>query len=147
VLQEIIAFVSRVIPTYHAASKLLYTPEYGRMIDLLSKVLKIAPDGEVLLMREDLPAEKAITAVLLAAHVSNKFEKRPSDELFAEEIARSVGKALKTVRNTIAELQKQGLVERATRGTYRITAAGIMNMDQELQASQRGPEGGVAEKV
>jgi len=139
--------VSRVIPTYHAASRLLYAPEYGRMTDSLSEVLKITPEGEVLLLREDLPAEKSITAVLLAAHISNKFEKRPSDELFAEEIARSVGKALKTVRNTIAELQKQGLVERATRGTYRITAAGIMKMDQELQASQKGPEGGVAEKV
>ena len=139
--------MSRVIPTYHAASRLLYAPEYERMIDSLSEVLKITPDGEVLLLREDLPAEKSITAVLLAARISNKFEKRPSDELFAEEIARSVGKALKTVRNTIAELQKQGLVERATRGTYRITAAGIMKMDQELQASQKDPEGGVAEKV
>lgn len=91
-----------------------------------------------------MPAEKAITAVLLAARISNKFEKRPSDELFAEEIARSAGKALKTVRNTIAELQKQGLVERAARGTYRITTAGVMKMDQELQAPQRGPEGGIS---
>ncbi len=117
------------------------------MIDSLSTIVKIAPDGQILLLRADLPAEKAITAVLLAAHISNKFEKRPSDELFAEEIARFVGKALKTVRNTIAELQKQGLVERAARGTYRITTAGIMKMEQELAASQRGPEGGVSEKA
>ena len=147
VLQEVVAFVSRVIPAYDAASKLLYVPEYGKMIESLSKVLRITPGGQVLLLREDLPAEKAITAVLLGAHVSNKFQKRPSDELYAEEIARSVGKALKTVRNTIAELQKQGLIERAARGTYRIATAGIMKMEQELQASQTGLEGGVSQEA
>ncbi|WP_455286201.1 hypothetical protein [[Eubacterium] cellulosolvens] len=147
VLEEILAFVSRVIPAYDAASKLLYIPEYGKLVDSLSKVLRITPDGEVLLLQEDLPAEKAITAVLLGAHVSNKFQKRPSDELYAEEIARSVGKALKTVRNTIADLQKQGLIERAARGTYRIATAGIMKMEQELQTSQSGLEGGGCEEA
>ena len=147
VLQEVVSFVSRVIPAYDAASKLLYIPEYRAMVDSLSKVLRITPDGQVLLLREDLPAEKAITAVLLGAHVSNKFQKRPSDELYAEEIARSVGKALKTVRNTIAELQKQGLIERAARGTYRIATAGIMKMEQELQGSQSGLEGGVSQEA
>lgn len=135
-----IAFVSRVIP----ASKVVYTPEYGKMIDSLVTILKIAPDGQVLLLREDLPAEKAVTAVLLGAHVSSKFQKRPSDELYAEEIARSVGKALKPVRDTIAELQKQGLIERAARGTYRIATTGIMKMEQELQGWQSGLEGGVS---
>lgn len=147
VLQEVMAFVSRVIPAYDAASRLLYTPEHGKLIDSLSRIVKIAPDGQVLLLREDLPAEKAITAVLLGAHVSSKFQKRASDELYAEEIARSVGKALKTVRNTIAELQKQGLIERAARGTYRIATAGIMKMEQELQVSQNGSEGGTSQKV
>ena len=146
VLHEVLAFLSRVIPTYDAASKLLYLPEYGTLLDSLSKILKIAPDGQVLLLQQDLPAEKAVTAVLLAAHVASKFQKRPSDELYAEEIARSVSKALKTVRNTIAELQKQGLIERAARGTYRITSAGIMKMEQELQTSSGGLEVGVAQK-
>jgi DNA-binding transcriptional ArsR family regulator len=146
VLQEVVAFVSRVIPAYDAASKLLYIPQYETMIRSLSSILRIAPDGQVLLLREDLPAEKAITAVLLGAHVSNKFQKRQSDELYAEEIGRSVGKALKTVRNTIAELQKQGLIERAARGTYRIAIAGMMKMEEELQGSQSGLEGGNSQK-
>jgi DNA-binding transcriptional ArsR family regulator len=146
VLREMLAFLSHVIPSYNAASKLLYLPEYGALLDSLSKILKIAPDGQVLLLQQDLPAEKAITAVLLGAHVASKFQKRSSDELYAEEIARSVSKALKTVRNTIAELQRQGLIERAARGTYRITTAGIMRMEQELQASAQGLEGGVTQK-
>ena len=146
VMQEVLAFVSRAVPGYDAASKLLYIPEYTKMLDSISRMLKITPDGQVLLLQENLPAEKAITSVLLGAHVANKFQKRPSDELYAEEIARSVSKALKTVRNTIAELQKQGLIERATRGTYRITTAGIMKMEQELQASPNGLEGGVPQK-
>jgi DNA-binding transcriptional ArsR family regulator len=146
VFREMLAFLSRAIPSYDAASKLLYLPEYGTLLDSLSKILKIAPDGQVLLLQDDLPAEKAVTAVLLGAHIASKFQKRSSDELYAEEIARSVSKALKTVRNTIAELQKQGLVERAARGTYRITTTGIMKMEQELQASPGGLEGGVSEK-
>jgi hypothetical protein len=145
VLQEMLAFLSRAVPGYDAASKLLYVPEYGTLLDSLSKILKIALDGQVLLLQENLPAEKSITAVLLGAHVANKLQKRSSDELYAEEIARSVGKALKTVRNTIAELQKQSLIERAARGTYRITTAGIMKMEQELKASSGGFEGGVSQ--
>ena len=146
VLQEVLAFLSRAIPGYDAASKLLYVPEYGTLLDSLSGILKIAPDGQVLLLQENLPAEKSITAVLLGAHVANELQKRSSDELYAEEIARSVGKALKTVRNTIAELQKQSLIERSARGTYRITTAGVMKMEQELQASLGGFEGGVHQK-
>jgi len=146
VLQEVLAFLSRAIPGYDAASRLLYAPEYGNLLDSLSKILKIAPDGQVLLLQENLPAERSITTVLLGAHLASKFQKRSSDELYAEEIARSVGKALKTVRNTIAELQKQGLIERAARGTYRITTAGIMKMEQELQTPSGGFEGGVSQK-
>jgi DNA-binding transcriptional ArsR family regulator len=142
VMQELLAFISRVIPTYDAASRLTYLPDYQRIVDSLSTVVKIAPDGQVLLLREDLPAEKAITTVLLGAFISSKFQKRSSDELYAEEIARSVKKALKTVRNTIAELQKGGLIERAARGTYRIATAGVMKMEQEL-AAQSGSAGGV----
>ena len=78
--------------------------------------------------------------------MANKFQKRSNDELYAEEIGRSVSKALKTVRNTIAELQKQGLIERAARGTYRITTAGIMKMEQELRTSPDDFEGGVSQK-
>jgi len=147
VLKETIAFVSRNVPAYDAASKLLYLPEYGKMVDSLSKILKITPDGQVLLLQQDFPTEKAITAILLGAHLSHKFQKRSSDELYGEEIARSVGKALKTVRNAIAELQKQGLIERAARGTYRIATAGIMRMEQELQASPSGLEGGGSQKA
>ncbi len=146
VLREVVAFVSRVVPTYAAASRLLYVPEYERLTDSLSKVAKITTDGQVLLLRDDLPAEKAITVVLLGAHVASKFQKRSSDELYAEEIARSVGKALKTVRNTIAELQREGLLERAARGTYRIAASGIMKTEKELQTFQTTPEGGVSQK-
>lgn len=146
VLRELIAFISRSIPAYDAASKLIYLPDYDKMINSLSSVLRITPDGQVLLLRNDMPAEKAIIAVLLGAFVSSKFQKRSSDELYAEEIARSVGKALKTVRNTIAELQKEGLIERAARGTYRIATAGIMKMERELSAQESGPAGGAPEK-
>ena len=146
VIQEVLAFLSRAIPGYDAASKILYVPQYGALLGSLSRILRIAPDGQVILLQQNLPAEKSITAVLLGAQVANKLQKRSSDELYAEEIARSVGKALKTVRNTIAELQKQSLIERATRGTYRITTAGMMKMEQELQASPVGPEGGVSQK-
>jgi flavin-binding protein dodecin len=146
VLREVVAFLSRAVPGYDAASKLLYVPQYGDLFDSLSRTLKVAPDGQVLLLQEDLPAEKAVTTVLLGAHLANKFQKRSSEELYAEEIARSVSKALKTVRNTIAELQKQGLIERATRGTYRITTAGIMKMEQELHTSPSSLEGGTSQE-
>ncbi len=71
------------------------------------------------------------------AYLAAKFAKRPSDSLNIEEIATAVSKAPKTIRNTIVNMQKIGLIERADRGNYRITQKGLMGLEDSLKLSDR----------
>ena len=121
VVKEILGFIAKAIPGYDALSKFVYSPDYDELLRDISPLVNITNDGQPILFRAGLPAEQAILLSLLASHVAAKLGKRASEEAFSEEIAQSIGKAVKTIRNTIAELQKSGMVERATRGAYKIT--------------------------
>jgi len=144
VLREVIKFVLKIFPNYQIASKIMFTPDYLAMMSDISTFTNIAPNGEVILLKSTLSADEAIGLVLLGAHVANKIGKKESDELSVEEISRSVGKAVKTTRNTIAEMSKAGIVERTGKGSYRITNAGIREVHEaakallETESSQTG---------
>lgn len=125
VIEEVIRFISRVAPQYDIGARILFVPDYARLLDDLSQVVKVTQSGEILLEQANVPADRAVLFVLAGAHVAKRFGKRESDELTAEEVARAVGKAVKTIRNTIAGLQKTGFVERAARGAYRISTPGL----------------------
>jgi biotin operon repressor len=128
VIEEVVQFISRVAPHYDIAAKLVFVPDYARLLDELSRIIKVTSDGEVLLQQSGLPADKAILLTLAGAKVAKRFGKREREDLSAEEIARAVGKTSKTIRNNIAALQNAGMVERVSRGSYRITEQGMMQI-------------------
>ena len=67
------------------------------------------------------------------AHLASKFVRRPTDSLNTEEIATAVSKAPKTIRNTMVNMQKAGLIERTDRGNYRITQKGLMELENSFK--------------
>jgi len=134
VLREVIKFVSKVFPNYEIASKIMFTPDYLAMMNDISTFINITPSGEVMLLKSTLSADEAIGLVLLGAHVANKIGKKESDEFSVEEISHSVGKAVKTIRNTIAEMSKAGIVERTGKGSYRITTTGMREVHEAAKA-------------
>jgi hypothetical protein len=144
VLREVIKFVSKIFPKYEVASKMIFTPDYLAMITDISAFINISPNGEVILLKCTLSADEAIGLILLGAHVASKIGKKESDELSVEEISRSIGKAVKTIRNTIAEMSKAGIVERTGKGSYRITTTGMREVHEaakallETESSQTG---------
>ena len=71
VMREIIQFAVKFLPNYNLASKLTFSPDYTSMIDDLSEKVKITPEGEGLLIKQDLSAENSIALVLLASKVAN----------------------------------------------------------------------------
>jgi len=62
-----------------------------------------------------------------------KVGRRSSDGTTAEEIAQVTGKAQKTVRKTLAQMLRLGLVERAERGSYRITVLGLKELRETMR--------------
>jgi hypothetical protein len=139
IVPQILQFLLQAVPAYDLAKKLVYVPNLAGLADKISEIAKMTNTGQLLLTRNDLPAEKAITIVLFMAHLAGKMGKRDADSLSIEEIATGVGRAPKTIRNILVELQKGGVIERAERGRYRITAKGLMGLENSLpSAPQKG---------
>lgn len=143
VLIELMKFFSKIHPALEIVSKISFTPDYVQLTEVLSEFVNIGPDGEVILVKSGLSADKAIGVVLLGAYVAKKIGKKPSDDMSVEELASSTRKALKTVRNTIVEMAKSNILERTGRGTYRITTIGMKELIEDLAAaSETQSQGG-----
>ncbi len=125
VVREIMQFAARVLPNYSLASKLTFSPDYSSMVDDLSELVKLTPEGEVVLWKTGMSAENTIALVLLAVRVANAVGTRPTAEMSPDTISRAIGKAVKTVRNTLAMMVKTGVVERTSEGNYKLTIQGI----------------------
>ncbi len=125
VVREVVQFAAKVLPNYTLASKLTFSPDYSSMVDDLSQTVKLTPDGEVVLINTEMSAENSILTVLLAARVANAVGTRARVDMEAEAISKAIGKAVKTVRNTLAMISKTGVVERTSDGSYKLTIQGI----------------------
>jgi len=139
IIPQILQFLSQAVPTYDLARKLLYVSDLAGLTDKIADYAKMTNTGQLLLTRNDLAADKAILNILFMAYLADKTAKRKSDSLSIEEIANGVGKAPKTIRNMIVELQRSGFLERSDRGRYKITAKGLMQLETSiLNGSQKG---------
>ena len=134
IIPQIMQFLSQAIPAYDLAKKLVYIPDLAGLADKVSEFAKMTNTGQLLLTRNDLPAEKAIEILLFMAHLAGKMGRRDADSLSIGEIAIGVGKASKTIRNVIVGLQKTGVIDRADRGRYRITSKGLMELESSLSS-------------
>src|SRR3972149_5185336 len=134
VVREVMHFAAKVLPNYSLASKLTFSPDYSAMVDDLSENVKLTPEGEVVLLKHKMPAENSIALVLLAVRVANAVGTRPTTDMSPEAMSRAIGKAVKTVRNTLALLVKTGVVERTPEGNYKLTIQGIRKSHEIAKA-------------
>jgi hypothetical protein len=137
IIPQILQFLSQAVPAYDLAKKLVYVPDAASLADKVSEFAKMTSTGQLLLTRNDIPAEKAISILLFMAHLAGKMGKRDADSLSIEEIVTGVGKAPKTIRNVIVEIQKTGVIDRAERGRYKITSKGLMELENSLPSLSR----------
>ncbi len=134
VFREVTAFVTKVSPAFEALSRIMFTPDYVAMLTDLSALINIGPAGEIILQRLGLPADQAIGLTLLGSKIAGKIGKKQSDDMSVDELASSIRKTAKTVRNTVVEMTKANLVERTGRGTYRITMIGVKELLDDVKA-------------
>ena len=132
IVPQLLHFLSQAVPTYDLAKRLVFVPDLAGLTDKVSEFAKMTATGQLLLTRNDIPADRAISILLFMAHLAGKMGKRESDSLSIEEIATGVGKAPKTIRNVIVELQKSALIDRTNRGKYRVTQKGLMQLETFL---------------
>jgi Holliday junction resolvasome RuvABC ATP-dependent DNA helicase subunit len=132
IIPQILQFLAQVVPTYNLARRLIYVPDLAGLLDRIANIAKMTNTGQLLLARNKLPSDKAISVILFMAQLAAKMGKRENDSLSIEEIAVGVSKAPKTIRNVIVALQKSSQIERTDRGRYRITAKGLIQLETSL---------------
>jgi hypothetical protein len=125
VVREVMQFAAKVLPNYSLASKLTFSPDYSSMVDDLSSAVQLTPQGEAVLLKTEMSAENSIALVLLAARVAHAVGARPNVEMDPEAISKAIGKAVKTVRNTLAMMTKTGIIDRTGDGQYKLSIQGI----------------------
>jgi predicted transcriptional regulator len=128
-IPQVLQFLSQAVPTYDLARKLLFVPDLASLADRIADYAKMTNTGQLLLTKGDLAADRAILLILFMAYLANKTAKRESDSLSIEEISNGVGKAPKTIRNMLVQLQRSGLIDRADRGKYKITPKGLLQLE------------------
>jgi len=144
-IPQVLQFLSQAVPTYDLAKKLLFVPDLAILADKIADYAKMTNTGQLLLTKGDLPADRAILVILFMAYLANKTAKRESDSLSIEEISNGVGKAPKTIRNMMVQLQRSGLIERSDRGRYKITPKGLMQL--EASTLNESKKGGASEQL
>lgn len=140
VLKAISHYISEIYPTFEVASKLIYNPDYMALLSEVSNLVKLTSDGKPLLLRSDLSTDEAAGVILLAIQIANRLGKRDGDDAQIEEISATIGKAPKTVQNTLTEMCKAGIVERVGKGSYRLTLAGVMEIQETIKTLKEGLE-------
>ena len=138
IIPQVLQFLSQAVPTYDLARKLIYVSDFARLLDKISDVAKMTSSGQLLLTRNDLPADRAISVILFMAQLAAKMGRRENDSLTIKEIATGVSRAPKTIRNMIVALQKSSQIERTDRGRYRITPKGLMQLENSLLSGMQG---------
>lgn len=138
IVPQVMQFLIKAVPAYDLAKKLVYVPDLAGLADKVADFAKMTSTGQLLLTRTNLPAEKAITVLLFMAQLVGKMGKRGSDSLNIEEISTGIGRAPKTIRNVLVQLQRSGQIDRADRGKYRITSKGLMELERSLVELRSG---------
>jgi len=138
IVPQVMQFLIQAVPAYDVAKKLVYIPDLAGLADKVGDFARMTSTGQLLLTRINLPAEKAIMVLLFMAQLAGKMGKRTSDSLSIEEISTGIGRAPKTIRNVLVQLQRSSQINRADRGRYRITAKGLMELEWSLEELRSG---------
>jgi len=126
VVKAVQKFLSDSIPAFSIGSKIfLRIPSASELADMIGSDVKIS-GADIIFVKKPADAIEGIRKALVAARVASELSARPTPTLSVKEIAVATGIAEKTINNNLTKLTKQGEVERAAKGVYKITDRGIL---------------------
>jgi len=126
VVKAVQKFLSDSIPAFSIGSKIfLRVPSASELADMIGSDVKIS-GADIIFIKKPADAIEGIRKALVAARVASELSARPASTLSVKEIAVATGIAEKTINNNLTKLTKQGEVERAAKGVYKITDRGIL---------------------
>ncbi|MBS7609255.1 hypothetical protein KEJ36_01915 [Candidatus Bathyarchaeota archaeon] len=118
-------FIENLYPNLSVIREITFEPDLMAIIEALKELLKIAPEGPILMKAPDLATDDAICLLLTGQYVGFRLRKLSKDSLSSNDLARLSGKASKTVVNRLPHLLRKGFLEKGEGGEYKITSLGI----------------------
>lgn len=125
VFKALVDFLNKVYPTFEIARNLIFIPDIRKLSEEIVGLVKITPEGPILILGKELPARKTLCLALLGSFLGNKLGKLNKPSLSPKELTKATGKAYKTIMNGLPNMLKDGLIEKADK-EYRITSHGII---------------------
>lgn len=133
VIRGVMNFLSESFPAFSIARKIsLRYPSTDELVNLLSEDVKIS-GKEIFFLKKPTDTAEGIKKALIAARVAYELGATDSNAISVKELARITSIAEKTINNNLTELVKSGAVERVSKGVYKITDRGLL----EVTASSR----------
>lgn len=129
VVKALLTSLSKVYPSLELARKLVFQPDLAMLAENLVGLVEFAPEG-LLVLAGEAPADETILVSLVGSYVGFRLGKIGDETSSADELAKTTGKALKTISNQLAWMVDDGLVERVGRGKYWVTSLGIKRFGQ-----------------
>jgi hypothetical protein len=126
-------FFGEMIPAFDIARKVTLTVDLPKLIEDSKGIIGIAPEGpEVLIPKEKLTDSESLQFHLLAAYISYRMGKRPTDAMTKEELQAKLGKTSKTTSARLSELVREGSVVKTEEGNYRLATVAIKQLQDEM---------------
>jgi len=127
VIRAFFNFMSQILPTYDLASHLTLTVNLEELLRSVRGIIAFTPEGPVITVpREKMGGDRnAVILNLIKAYIGYKTGRLERDSLSMAEIMVATGGRSRTIAARLSELADMGLVERVSRGEYRVTTLGI----------------------
>lgn len=137
VLESVISFFSKVIPTFKLAQEIMYNVDTKDLINMLRPYVMISENGDIILTDsgESLSMSNKILSVLIAAKLLKITGLRNTDFLTLNEISSLISASPKSTSSRLSELYAKGYVEkgRDEEGVkYKVSLKGIISFHRRV---------------
>ena len=126
-------FFKDFIPSFEIAQKLWLSVDVEQLAKDLDGIAVFSSDGASLLVpKNKLTDNEALTLWLTAYYLGNKLGVINSDVLSKDELQLKLGKSSKITSTRLGELSKNGLVQKTSDEKFRMTTLGVVQTQKEI---------------
>ena len=133
VFELTVKFLTQIYPNLKILRRIVYTPDVIKLAEKIEGLIEITSEGLILPFDLEAPARDAVCLALLGAYLGKALGKLSEDAMSTKDLARTVGKARKTISNEMPRLISEGLIERTPEGEYRLTTLGIRKTESLIE--------------
>lgn len=141
VLRFVLSFIGQHLPAYSLARRLASGPDLAKLVDALQDYIAYS-EGEGLYIKptsRTLSNPQRILLYLAKKRIEGLMGLSEKNSADVNELAENLGVNAKTITARLAELVREGLVQRVERGEYLVTMTGLEELINRLKTP--GQEG------